>query len=106
MSPQQEAAARKRINKINTAKKPTSFAEWKAQASAYTKEHEYLGFDDILDEDDPYDLKDAMQAAFDKGDSPEDFIEEAFGEDIASHENDNQMAAEAEAERMAEFEED
>jgi hypothetical protein len=97
---QKEAAAAKRIDKLNRSKTPTSFDEWKKRAAVYAKEHESLGMDDILAEDDPYDLKDTMRAAFDDGQPPEDYIEEMFAEDIARRDNDDLMAAEAEEEGM------
>lgn len=72
-----------------------SFEAWKAQAALYAANHEALHVDDILAEDDPYDLADVMPAAIAAGTSPEDFIEDVFGEDIARSARNDQQAAEA-----------
>ena len=86
--------------------KPASmdkFGVWKTKAALYAKTHPALCLDDILALDDPYDLADAMPAAFKAGQSPEDFIEEVFEEDITSREYDEHLAAEAYEHELAEL---
>ena len=70
-----------------------SFPAWKLACSAHAMK--LLSLSDLWTEDDPYDLADAAQAAFDSHQSPRAFIEEMFAEDIARQEYDAQLAAEA-----------
>lgn len=61
-----------------------TFEEWQDRADAFLRES--LGIDDLLDEDDPYDMADAMEEAYDDEEDPEDFIREAFSDDFAAQE--------------------
>jgi hypothetical protein len=76
----------------STTPGPTDkFEVWKTKAALYAKTHPALCLDDILAPDDPYDLAEAMPAAFEAGQSPKDFIEEVFEEDITSREYDEHL---------------
>jgi hypothetical protein len=79
------------------------FEVWKTKAALYAKTHPALCLDDILAPDDPYDLAEAMPAAFEAGQSPKDFIEEVFEEDITSREYDEHLANEAYEHELAEL---
>ena len=73
-----------RSRKRATKPQADAFTAWKERAADHAKDDEVLGLSDILADDDPYDIADAMTAAFAKGQSPEAFVEETFAEDIAS----------------------
>ena len=86
-----------------SAKPTDKFGVWKAKAALYAKTHPALCLDDILAPDDPYELAEAMPAAFETGQSPEEFIEEVFDEDITSREYDEHLANEAYEHELAEL---
>ncbi len=69
-----------------------TFEEWKKAAQNFADER-MLG--DLWSGDDPYDLKEDAEEAYAAGRSPVDFVREAFAEDLASQEHDEQMAADA-----------
>ncbi len=68
------------------------YKAWQKKTAAQAKK--LVGID-ILDEDDPYDMEDAMVEAFDEGLTPDEFILDTFADDINSKENDRQLAEEA-----------
>jgi hypothetical protein len=55
---------------------------WKKQVARLASD--LAGVDDILAEDDPYDLAEVMQDSYDEDLTPEDFVQEHFADDIAS----------------------
>lgn len=60
------------------------FQDWRAKAARYAENHDVLaGMGDIFAEGDPYDLAAASRSAFDAKQSPEEFVDEMFEEDIA-----------------------
>lgn len=63
------------------------------RAAKYTEEH--LGFGDLWEEDDPYDLAEAADEAYNKGVYPELFIRMIFADDFARNEYDDQLFAES-----------
>lgn len=64
-----------------------TFQAWKNECVRYSKE-EGLTVDDMWDKDDPYDLVEVAQESYENGDTPADFINEIFGEDLARLEHD------------------
>jgi len=72
------------------------FELWYVECSDYLKE--VLGIPDMLDANDPYELRDVAVDAFHSKQTPKEFIDEIFGDEIASQENDIQMAHRAEFE--------
>ena len=50
---------------------------------------------DILAEDDPYDLSEAMSDAHRSGTSPETFVREVFADDLARMEHDKELLRES-----------
>lgn len=50
--------------------------------------------DKVWDEDDPCDVHDAASDAYDDGEDPFDFVQEAFAEDIARAKNEAAVAGE------------
>ena len=87
----------------SSAKPTDKFGVWKTKAALFAKTHPALRLDDILAPDDPYELAEAMPAAFAAGQTPEDFIEEVFEEDITSREYDEHLANEAYEHELAEL---
>ena len=81
-----------------------AFAEWKAAAQAHANDLGVVGGDDLWDEDDSYDLKALARGAFERGEDAMTFIEEAFAEDLARAEHDDQQQAESAAYGDEEFE--
>lgn len=64
-----------------------SFEEWKERCASVAED--LLGLDDILAEDDPYDLFLAMEEAYENEEDPESFIREIFADELASREHDD-----------------
>lgn len=58
-----------------------NFEDWKSAASIYANKVLSL---DPFEDDDPYDLFEAAQAAFESEQTPEAFIREMFEEDLAA----------------------
>jgi hypothetical protein len=77
------------------------FEAWKKQAAEHCKK--LVGIVDIWAKDDPYDLAKAAEAAMLANQSPFEFVEEVFAEDITRAEHEHQQADEA---LEAEFGED
>jgi len=59
-----------------------TFAEWKTACIQEVRDHG-LSFDDLWDDDDPYELFEVAEPMFKNGVSPAEFIEEVFEEDLA-----------------------
>jgi hypothetical protein len=78
-----------------TCKPLYRFDLWKRECSDYLMKE--LSIPDLLAEDDPYDAKVSMQAAFDRGETPKAFIDDMFGEDMARRDYDSEQAAESAA---------
>lgn len=77
--------------------KPAFFkrhAEWQKQVIACARE--LVDIDDLFADDDPYDIAALSRDAFDKGQSPEDFVREAFEEDIAGKAYDDDLRRQGE----------
>ena len=55
--------------------------EWRRRASEHLKK--MLNLHDLLEEDDPYDVREMMIVSYRTGKSPESFIENHFAEDLA-----------------------
>ena len=70
-----------------------TFDEWKVKAEAVAID--LLGLNDLFTEKDLYDLREAAEASYKDGVSPQGFVEEMFADDLASRENDSQMEAES-----------
>lgn len=70
-----------------------TFEEWQGKCAEVAKR--LLGFEDLLDEDDPYDVFDAMEDYYDEDADPEDFIRELFAEDLAAREYDEDLSRQA-----------
>lgn len=58
-----------------------TFREWKHECAKFVLKA--LHIDNLLDEDDPYDVFDTMEDAYENEISPEDWAREAFEEDFA-----------------------
>ena len=70
---------------------PETFAEWKAAAQLHA---EQLGLPpDLWTEADDYDLAEIAAEAFANRQDPKAFVEEAFEEDLARMENDDEEYA-------------
>lgn len=76
--------------------KKLDFAEWKAAAQAHANDLDLPP--DLWTDADDYDLADAADEAFARGDDPKAFVEEMFEEDLARMENDNEEYAQSLAE--------
>lgn len=63
---------------------PLTFEQWRQRCAEFVDDK--LDIDNILDEDDPYEIFEMMQDAFDEDQSPEDFCREAFAEEFAQEE--------------------
>lgn len=70
-----------------------TFKEWQKRCSSLAKR--YVDLTDILDDDDPYDLKDAMDEYYEDGATPEEFIQEMFADDLAKRGYDEDLARQA-----------
>lgn len=62
------------------------FEEWKKKASYEARR--LAGITDLLGEEDPYSIEDDMENAYEEDVDPEDFIREAFGDEIADYEEE------------------
>lgn len=69
------------------------FRKWQEQCAKWAGKLVHL--DDILAPDDPYELFEAMQAAFEVNQEPRSFIEEIFAEDLARQAYDDHLYAES-----------
>jgi hypothetical protein len=69
--------------------------EWREAAAKCADE--LLSLEPIWSEDDPYDLFEAAQAAFNSGQSPEAFIREMFEEDLAGQAYHDHLVKESNA---------
>jgi hypothetical protein len=72
-----------------------SFAEWKMAAQRHANDLDIIAGDDLWDDGDSYDLREAASAAFAEKEDPKAFIERIFEEDLARREHDDQQAQEA-----------
>lgn len=70
-----------------------TFEEWRAAVGEAARE--IVGLNDVLDENDPYDLADTMEDAHDAGQTPREFLEEAFSEELASRQYDVHLQEES-----------
>lgn len=70
-----------------------TFDDWKEQCERVVEELE-LGFDDLWEEDDPYDLLESAEAKWETT-TPHDFIHEMFDEDIAKRAHDEELFRES-----------
>jgi hypothetical protein len=70
-----------------------TYDEWKGAAAKCADE--LLTLEPIWSPDDPYELLEAAQAAFDSGQSPEAFIREMFEEDLAAQAYHNHLVEES-----------
>lgn len=88
--------------------KDLSFIEWKAACVTAAKNLE-LGLEDMWASDDPYDLFEAAEEAFEEGEDPISFIEETFEEDLARAEglqDEQRQAIEENEDYSPDFEDD
>jgi len=67
-----------------------TYDEWKAEAERFADEIGLL-LESIWADSDPYDLFEAAQAAFDNGQTPREFINEIFEDDIARQAYDDHL---------------
>jgi len=68
-----------------------SFELWKLNAARSAAL--ILGISDLLDENDPYEVFDLMEPAYNKGQSAKEFINEVFAEDINKDQHYAQLLA-------------
>lgn len=73
-------------------KKRLTFDAWKDECAAVAVK--LLGFSDLLDDADPYDVADEMSTAY-PGESPQDFIERMFEEDLAKQAYDDDLLSQS-----------
>lgn len=71
-----------------------TFEQWKAACAIYA-ESVGVGGPDLWADDDPYELAECGEAAFNDGDTPQAFIDDIFADDLASREHDDLMEQEA-----------
>jgi hypothetical protein len=70
-------------------------ARWRLLAQKHADKLGVVGGDSLWTSDDPYDLVSAATAAFADGQSPKNFIEEQFAEDLAVSAHDEDMYRES-----------
>lgn len=65
-----------------------TFEAWKKKASTTAKK--LAGIEDLLDDDDPYNIEDDMLDAFEEDVPPEDFIRDAFEDEIEDYDDSDE----------------
>lgn len=65
-----------------------TFEQWQQRCAEFLDEE--LNIDDLLDEDDPHDVFDEMEEAYEYGQSPEDFVREAFASHFDEDDDDDE----------------
>jgi hypothetical protein len=83
--------------------KKQSLEDWKGKCSKFIEEH--LCIADLWEDSDPYEISECWPEAFEKGQTPEEFIREIFEEDFARQEYDDYLRDEALAHAEEEEEE-